>query len=85
MVLRSDFDGDDAKKREDLIKKLLGEASVKASSFMGKKTLAYPIRKQTEAVYVLAQVEGDRINVGEVEKRAKLEEAVLRFLLTLKK
>ncbi len=84
VVLRPDFDVDSAQKRESLVKKLLGETKVNDTSSFGKKTLAYPIQKQTEAVYLLAHIEADKVNVGEVEKRAKLEQSVLRFLLTLK-
>jgi small subunit ribosomal protein S6 len=64
---------------------MLGEGiKVTDIAILGKKSLAYPIKKQTEGMYVLAQVSGD-VLVGDIEKRVQLGTEVLRFLLTAKK
>lgn len=81
VLVKSDYDGESVKKREELLKKLLGDAvTLKEVKLLGKKQLTYPIKKQTEAVYLLATVTGT-IVASEVDKRAKLDENVLRFLL----
>lgn len=77
-----DMTGDKA--QADLVKKLVGEsATVKELTSLGKKQLAYAIKKQTEATYLLAILEGT-VKSYEVEKKAKLMDEVLRFLLTIK-
>lgn len=81
VLLRPDFDGESAKKMEEIVKKLLGDSAIlKEVKSLGKKHLTYPIKKQTEAVYLLATV-GGTIIASDVEKRAKLDENVIRFLL----
>lgn len=85
VVLRPDFDGENTKKREEIVKKLLGGNIVlKELASLGKKQLAYPIKKQLEGFYLLAQVEAEALKLGEIDKRAKLDDVVLRYLLTLK-
>lgn len=75
----------DTKAAETLIKKLIGDGvTIKELTPLGKKQLAYPIKKQTEAVYLLATIEADGLVVGEVEKQARLMPDVLRYLLTVK-
>ncbi len=69
-----------------LVEKIVGtEAKVKSVSLLGKKVLAYPIKKQTEGIYVLATLEGSHVHVNELEKKVQLGAEVLRYLLTLKK
>ncbi len=72
------------KAQKDLIKKLVGDtATVKDVTSLGKKKLAYTIKKHDEATYLVATVEGT-IKIGDVEKRTKLLDDVVRFLLTVK-
>lgn len=83
VLVRSDFPDSDSKK-DEVVKKLLGDhGTVKKVISLGKKQLSYPIQKQTDAVYLLATIEADGIKVGEVEKRAKVQDEILRFLLTV--
>ena len=81
LVTRPDFPVEDTKKRDDLIGKLVKGATIKDVTVLGKKHLAYPIRKQTDGIYLLIHVQGDSIKTGEVEKEAKLGTDVIRFLL----
>lgn len=69
-----------------LVEKIVGnEAKVTTVTVLGKKQLAYPIKKQTEGIYVLAIIEGLHVHVNELEKKVQLGAQVLRYLLTLKK
>ena len=85
-VLPVSADSDNEKKREEAISKLLATsgAKVKELTFLGKKTLAYPINKQTEGVYVLVTLEADRLDVAQIEKQARLGGGVMRYLVTAK-
>ena len=51
-------------------------------SLLGKKFFAYPLKKQTQGVYVLAKLKGTHARVSEIEKKVQLGTDVLRFLLT---
>lgn len=66
----------------DLVEKLLGEqAKVAELALLGKKDLAYPLKKKTQGVYVLAKLTG-HVSVHEIEKKVAMGEDVLRYLLT---
>jgi small subunit ribosomal protein S6 len=47
----------------------------------GRRTLAYPIRKQQEGTYVFFQAQISPEAVGELERNLKLDEEILRYLL----
>lgn len=85
VVFAPTVDATDAKTIGDGVKKLLGErATVTDVKLLGKKTLAYPIRKLTEGVYALATISADGLQIGDIEKRARVGSDVLRYLLTVK-
>lgn len=50
--------------------------------FWGKRRLAYPIRKQIEGQYVLMKTELDPTFCSELEHNLRLQEPVMRFLIT---
>ncbi len=69
-----------------LVEKIVGgEAKVTNVSVLGKKWLAYPIKKQKEGIYVVAVLTGEHVHVSELEKKVQLGAEVLRYLLTVKK
>jgi small subunit ribosomal protein S6 len=90
LVLRPDFGlpagkaGVEEKPVRDLIEKLIGDRKIKDLTIMGKKRLAYPIKKQTEGVYAVATFTGKAMDIGALEKQIKLGTDVLRFLLIVK-
>lgn len=58
------------------------EASNLKSEKMGKKNLAYPIKKQTEAEYFLFNFDAPPSQILQLDRKIRLEqEAVLRHLL----
>jgi len=67
-----------AAKYTEIIKELGGD--VKSTEFWGLKNLAYVIRKNRKAHYVMLNIElaGDKI--AELERRARIDEDVIRFL-----
>lgn len=67
-----------AAKFTDIIKELGG--NVKSTEFWGLKNLAYVIRKNRKAHYVMLNIElaGDKI--AELERRSRIDEDVIRFL-----
>ena len=83
LVLRPDF-GIEEKQVRGLVEKLIGDRKIKELTVMGKKRLAYPIKKQTEGVYVVVIIIGAAMDIGAFEKQTKLGADVLRFLITVK-
>lgn len=67
-----------AAKFTEIIKELGGD--VKSTEFWGLKNLAYVIRKNRKAHYVMLNIElpGDKIT--ELERRSRIDEDVIRFL-----
>ena len=69
-------------KVEGLIKKQGGHLFF--SQNMGKKSLAYPIQKQTKGLYTCLDYAGEGEIVSEIEKVMRFDETVMRFLTVVK-
>ena len=67
-----------AAKFTDIIKELGG--NVKSTEFWGLKNLAYVIRKNRKAHYVMMNVEMPGKSIAELERRSRIDEDVIRFL-----
>ena len=64
--------------------KLVKGATLKEVTVLGKKELAYPIKKQTEGIYILATIEGSSLKTGDLETESKLGTDIIRFMLLQK-
>ena len=58
-----------------------GGGQVTNADHWGRRRLAYPIQKQKEGYYVLMQVQLDSKSIVELERKLKLTEEVIRYLL----
>ena len=67
-----------AAKFSEIIKELGGD--VKSTEFWGLKNLAYIIRKNRKAHYVMLNIELDGAQITELERRSRIDEDVIRFL-----
>ena len=67
-----------AAKFTEIIKELGGD--VKSTEFWGLKNLAYIIRKNRKAHYVMLNIELDGSKIDELERRSRIDEDVIRFL-----
>ena len=47
---------------------------------MGRRKLAYPIQKKTEGHYTLFEIEGSGQEIAELERRFRVNDAVMRFI-----
>lgn len=85
LLVHPDVDLTDEKKQKAYLSKFLGDTvAVTALTSLGKKTLAYKIKKQEMATYLVATLEAGAIKVGDIEKKTRLNDDVLRYLLTVK-
>ena len=82
LVFRQDLTESQVKEKAtkftDIIKELGGD--VKSTEFWGLKNLAYVIRKNRKAHYVMLNVELDGAQITELERRSRIDEDVIRFL-----
>ncbi|HEX7048709.1 MAG TPA: 30S ribosomal protein S6 [Longimicrobiales bacterium] len=58
-----------------------GRGEITAVDHWGRRPLAYPIRKQANGTYVVAQFRAEPEVLPELERRLKLDEIVLRYLV----
>ena len=85
MVIGKADDGDSL---YDKIEKLIkgANASSLAGQKLGKKTLSYPIKKQTEAEYFVFNFEAPGESIKTISDALRLEqEAVLRYMIVKQK
>jgi len=47
---------------------------------MGRRRLAYPVRKFNEGHYVVLTVEGSGAEIAEIERRMRVTDAVIRYI-----
>ena len=91
VIVRADFPVDDEKGIRAFLTKLIGGGAITSLSVMGKKHLAYPIKKmgvpgmQKEGIYLLATIESSNIAISAIEKEVSMGNDVLRYLITLQK
>ena len=82
LVFRQDLTESQVKEKAakftEIIKELGG--NVKSTEFWGLKNLAYIIRKNRKAHYVLLNIELDGAQIAELERRSRIDEDVIRFL-----
>lgn len=84
-ILSANLD-DEARKNE--IEKLHGiltaqKAQVKEVKEWGLRDFAYPMKKQTKGYYVVAKVSANASDLKEFDRLARLDNNVIRFLITV--
>lgn len=57
-----------------------GGGQVMKTDVLGRRRLAYPIKKKTEGVYVLFEIEGSGQEIAELERRMRVNDAVIRYI-----
>jgi len=62
---------------------LLGSPADLEVEHWGRRQFAYPIRRKEQGYYVIARFSGEGKSLPEYERALKLDESVVRYLLTL--
>lgn len=85
LVLKPDITGEERKKLIDTVGSWLGKAEVELKE-LGKKALAYQIKKQREGIYFLLDISyTDETIIPDLDKKLLTQDGVLRHLLIRKK
>ncbi len=82
LVFRQDLTEPQVKEKAAKFTEIINElgGSVKSTEFWGLKNLAYIIRKNRKAHYVMLNIELPGAMITELERRARIDEDVIRFL-----
>jgi len=83
LVLTEEAGKDEASAKKlvtELLDKVKGK--VKESKILGMRQLAYPIEKTNRGWYGIFMVELEVESISELDKLVKVEEKILRYLLT---
>ena len=68
-----------AKSLKDVITSMKGKISDEKE--LGNKELAYPIKKETVGYYFVVDFEANAETVAELDRKARIDESVLRHLI----
>ena len=81
-IVRPDMAEEDLEKLISTLESIVTAASgtVKSIDRMGKRRLAYMVRKFREGLYILMTVDGAGSVVHELERRLRVTEPVIKFL-----
>ena len=81
-IVRPDMTDEDLDKLISTLQSAVSAASgtVKSVEKMGKRRLAYTVRRFNDGIYVLLVVEGGGAVIHEVERRLRVTEPVIKFL-----
>ena len=85
-IVHPDKAGDDYTAVVDKFKGILAELNCEMLQVeeWGEKKLAYPIKKQGRGSYVLFDFKGEAEVVAEIERRMRIDEAIIRFMTVVR-
>ncbi|HOK56771.1 MAG TPA: 30S ribosomal protein S6 [bacterium] len=86
-LIKADLPEEEFNKEVDFIERVLlreGAEIVKKDN-LGRKTLAYPIKKKEEAIYYLFYIKTKPENISKIESNFYRRENILRYLILQRK
>ncbi|MCS7180865.1 MAG: 30S ribosomal protein S6 [bacterium] len=86
-LIKADLQEEDFNKEIDFIERSIlreGGEIVKKDN-LGRKTLAYPIKKKEEAIYYLFYIKSNPENISKIESNFYRRENILRYLILQRK
>jgi len=82
-IIKATIDADQIKKTSTMLKNIIEDYKSKIIEFkeLGEKKLAYPIKKELNGYYFLMQVTATKEAISEFDRKALLDENILRHLI----
>lgn len=82
-IVKTTMESDKIKNTIDNMKKVItdGKGKVVEVKDMGEKKLAYPIKKELTGYYYVLKVEASKEVVAEFDRKASIDETILRHLI----
>ncbi len=82
-IVKTTVEADKVKSTVENMKKIItdGNGKIVDTKEMGERKLAYPIKKELNGFYYVLKVEADANVVSEFDRRASIDETILRHLI----
>ena len=82
-IVKATMEEDAIKKTSEDVQKLINKKLSKVIEFkeMGRKKLAYPIKKEVSGYYFVMTVEADHETIAEFDRKVSINENILRHLI----
>lgn len=82
-IVKTTIESDTLKKTIDAMKKIItdGKGKIVETKEMGERKLAYPIKKELNGYYYVLKIQASNDVISEFDRRALLDETLLRHLI----
>ncbi len=82
-IVKATMEESEIKKTANDVQKLINQKPSKVIEFkeMGRKKLAYPIKKEVSGYYYVMTVSADHETISEFDRKVSINEKVLRHLI----
>ncbi len=82
-IVKATMEGEAVKATAESVKKVVADYEGKVVEFkeLGEKKLAYPVKKELNGYYFVMQIEIGKDGLAELDRKAGLDENVLRHLI----
>ena len=82
-IVKTTMESDKIKNTIDTMKKIItdGKGKIVDTKDMGERKLAYPIKKELSGYYYVLKVEASKEVIAEFDRRALIDETILRHLI----
>ena len=82
-IVKTTMKSDKIKVTIDNMKKIItdGKGKIVEAKDMGERKLAYPIKKELSGYYYVLRVEASKEVIAEFDRRASIDETILRHLI----
>lgn len=83
-ILKGTFTKEEYKKAFNSIKDYLSKYEIKEIEELGKKRLAYEVRKNKEGYYIIFIIRANKDDILEIERYCRINEDILKFIVVRK-
>lgn len=83
-ILKGTFTKEEYKKVFNSIKDYLSKYEIKEIEELGKKRLAYEVRKNKEGYYIIFIIKANKDDILEIERYCRINEDILKFIIVSK-
>ncbi len=82
-IVKATQESDEIKKTAETMKKIITDNKGKVTEMneLGEKKLAYPIKKEISGYYYVMNIEAENSAISELNRKASINENILRHLI----
>lgn len=82
-IVKTTIESEKQKQTIENMKKIItdGKGKIVETKEMGERKLAYPINKELSGYYYVLKVEADSSIISEFDRKASIDESILRHLI----